>query len=292
MREDDAEQPLRVMSWNVNKSANEEGRIDAQLDFIRRCDVDVLLLQEVRYGTDKKWLDVWKRGLEELGLGAIEHSCDWAAELAESEVPPHSDIRHTNGHVTAVNTEWDLSQKDQTIRGYIENQDWAYFDTNFPEKILVADLKTPNSTIELWNVRAVPGNGWGEEKIKIFETVYDRLTNAGKRRRILAGDFNSPAKELSDGQAVPFGYDKDPQIRSRWIHAELNILKGLGHLGMVDVFRHLHGYGEIDVADTSWRHKRFDHVFASEELNPENCFYEHEGLECSDHAPIIADFAL
>ena len=47
---------IRVMSWNVNKSSNRKGRIDDQLEFIRNCNVDVLQLQEVRYGTDNKWL--------------------------------------------------------------------------------------------------------------------------------------------------------------------------------------------------------------------------------------------
>lgn len=85
---------IRVMSWNVNKSSNREGRIDDQLEFIRNCGVDVLHLQEVRYGTDNKWLDRWGEGLSELGLGEIEHSCDWASELSDTKVPPHSDIGH------------------------------------------------------------------------------------------------------------------------------------------------------------------------------------------------------
>lgn len=281
---------MRVMSWNVNKSANSAGRIDNQLDFIEGCDVDVLLLQEVRHGKDQQWVDIWEQGLGDLGLGETEHSCDWAAKLADSSVPPHDDIGHDNGHLTAVNDGWNLARQDQLIKERLQTNDRSRFATNFPEKILVTEVASPDATIELWNVRAVPGNSWGEEKIKIFETVYDRLTDAGRQTRILAGDFNSPDTELSDGQAVPFGYDKDPDIRRRWVNAELNILKGLGHLGMVDVFRAQHGYGEIDTEDTSWRSKRFDHIFASESLAAQRCFYDHSGLECSDHAPIIADF--
>lgn len=100
------------MSWNVNKSANSSGRIDRQLDFIESCDVDVLFLQEVRHRHDQKWVDVWKEGLADLGLGEIEHSCHWAAELAGSSVPPHDDIGHDNGHITAVNKDWELSLND------------------------------------------------------------------------------------------------------------------------------------------------------------------------------------
>lgn len=280
------------MSWNVQKSSNRNGRIDRQLDFIQGCGLDVLLLQEVRHGRDQKWVEVWKEGLSDMGLGEIEHSCDWAAELADSSVPPHDNIGHDNGHITAVNTEWDLSLNDQLIRERLKSTDRSDFTTNFPEKILVTELETPQTTVEIWNVRAVPGNPWGEEKIKIFETVFERLTSAEKRSRILAGDFNTPDKELADGQAVPFGYDKGSKVRRRYVNAELNILKGLGHLGMVDVFRNQHGFGNVDGEDTSWENKRFDHIFASTSLEPQQCYYDHSGKEYSDHAPIFAEFAI
>lgn len=281
---------MRVMTWNVDKSANSAGRIDKQLEFIADLDPDVLMLQEVRHGTDQQWVEAWEQELAELGLDEAEHTCDSAAELAASSVQPHDDIGHDNGHFTAVNGDWNLSSRDQLIRGRLERGDQSEFSTNFPEKILVTELETPERSLELWNVRAVPGNSWGEEKIKIFETVSDRLTAAGQKPRILAGDFNSPDEELSDGQAVPFGYSKDPEIRQRWVNAELNILKGLGHLGLVDVFRDQHGYGAVETEDTSWRRKRFDHMFASESLPVEKCFYDPKGRETSDHSPLVVDF--
>ncbi|SNR65396.1 Exonuclease III [Halorubrum ezzemoulense] len=283
---------IRVMSWNVNKSSNREGRINEQLEFIRNCNVDVLHLQEVRYGTDNKWLDRWDEGLTELGLGEIEHSCDWASELSDTTVPPHSDIGHDNGHITAVNTEWHLTRAEPTIRENIDESERGFFDTHFPEKVLTTSLRTANKEVDLWNIRAVPGNGWGEEKIKIFETVYDRLSAEGDKTRILTGDFNSPKAELPDGQAIPFGHDKRSGFRRRKVSAELNILKGLGHLGMRDVFREQHGYGDLEVADTSWKSKRFDHIFASDDLPATSCWYDHTGLESSDHAPIIAEFGV
>lgn len=279
---------MRVMSWNVNKSSNRQDRIEDQLSVIRACDVDVLFLQEVRYGTDMEWLEVWRSGLEDLGLESIAHSCDWAAELARSTVPPHGNIGHDNGHITAVASDWDLNRKELEIRAVIERNDRSNFDTNFPEKILVTEVETPNMAIECWNVRAVPGRSWGDEKIKIFEIVYERITEVRSKTRLLAGDFNSPREELPDGQAIPFGYDKDASIRDRWVRAELNILKGLGHLDMVDAFRYVHGHGDIGTKDTSWKSKRFDHIFASSSLRPTDCWYDP--VDCSDHAPIVADF--
>jgi exonuclease III len=36
--------------------------------------------------------------------------------------------------------------------------------------------------------------------------------------------------------------------------------------------------------------KRFDHMIASADLNPQGCWYDHEGFSCSDHAPLVAEF--
>lgn len=104
----------------------------------------------------------------------------------------------------------------------------------------------------------------GEEKIKIFETVFHRILNGDDKLRILAGDFNSPDEELADGQAITHIDDKDPRIRNRWRGAALNILKGLGHVGMVDVFRYQWGYGKIDTLDKSFGNSRFDHIIAND----------------------------
>jgi len=130
----------------------------------------------------------------------------------------------------------------------------------------------------------------GEEKIKIFETVFDRIMNGPERLRILAGDFNAPDEELADGQSTTHIDDKDPRIRDRWRTAALQILKGLGHVGMVDVFRSQWGYGDIDTLDESFGNSRFDHIIASEDLNPVYCEYDPDSFDYSDHAALIADF--
>ena len=89
-----------------------------------------------------------------------------------------------------------------------------------------------------------------------------------------------------------------------WVKAERNILRGLEDKGMVDVFREQHGYGDLDILDVSHatqtddplavppadvEGKRFDHLIASRDLNPEACWYDHGGFRCSDHAPLIAE---
>lgn len=95
---------------------------------------------------------------------------------------------------------------------------------------------------------------------------------------------------MADGQAVTYGYERKADRQDRAITAELKILKGLGHFEMIDVFRALHGYGDIETIDTSHDGRRIDHLFASQELSPTDCWYASSGLEYSDHGPIVADF--
>lgn len=282
---------MRVLSWNVNQSANSSGRIDRQLEVIEDHDADVVLLQGVRYEGARRWLDNWIEGLENSGLGELEHSCDWAAELSSASFPPHSDIDHNNGHITAVSNDWSLERIEPTVREYAKGHDWTHYTTHFPERILVTQFETPTPEVEVWNVRTVPGGEYGEETIKILETVYNRLMAAGQRTRILAGDLNAPKAELADGQMISYGYEKEETIRDRWVTAERNVLRGLGQLEMVDAFRTRNGYGDLAVADTSWNGKRFDHVFASSDLPIVECWYD-QSAESSDHEPIIAEIGI
>lgn len=76
----------------------------------------------------------------------------------------------------------------------------------------------------------------------------------------------------------------------RFAQAERNILRGLEDQGVVDVFRRVNGYGDLDIRDTSHKTRRFDHIIASSSLNPTDCYYEPNELDCSDHAPIIGEF--
>lgn len=301
---------MRVLSWNVQGAVPPMGsknRIRQQVDFIDSvagCP-DLIMLNEVTTVQRKFWREL----LRGIGYGDIVDTLDWAAELRESAVPPHQDYNHVNGNLTAVHDEADareLSRKHPSIRyGPWENADLKDWDTVFPEKILNAELRVDDRTINLWNVRAVPGSMHGEEKIKILENTHNRIKKGGRFPCILAGDFNSPQNELSDGTLIPWRYEDEGDVASRWVEAERNLLIGLEEVGMVDVFRSLHGYGDLGILDVSHATRtedpiavepgvveglRFDHIIASEELTPVACLYEQEGFACSDHAPIIAEF--
>lgn len=296
-----------VLSWNIQGAwpGSPKSRVQSQVEYVDglKNQPDMLLLQEV-----SKYRTELRKYLNDIGYKTIEDTLDWATELGDSTVQPHQDIPHTNGNMTAVGEKINLSQKPLDILGEeYDGVDVKRWDTHYPEKILVTDCELDGRVIECWNVRAVPGGMKGEEKIKILETVFHRIMNGEEKLRILAGDFNTPGKELSDGQAVTFLSDKDPQIRNRWRSAELNILKGLGHAGMVDVFRAVHGFGNLDILDVSHATRtdeplavpegevegvRFDHLFASQELGVRDCYYDVDGFRHSDHAPLIAEFEM
>jgi len=302
---------LRVLSWNVQGAVPPNGsieRIRNQVTYLEDSAglPDIVLLNEVTTIQRERWRDL----LTEIGYEEIVDTLEWAAELRESTVPPHQDYNHVNGNLIAVHETSpasDLERMPASIRyGPWEGSDLKDWDTNVPEKILNANVSHRDTTLELWNVRAVPGSMHGEEKIKILENTYNRIEKGSSKPCILAGDFNSPNRELADGKIIPWRYEDEGEIAERWVEAEMNILRGLEDKGMVDVFREQHGYGDLDILDVSHatqteeplavspaevEGKRFDHMIASTDLNPQECWYEHEGFSCSDHAPLVAEFS-
>jgi len=302
---------LQVFSWNVQGAVPPNGsieRIQNQVSYLEDNAglPDVLLLNEVTTNQRERWRDL----LAEIGYKEIVDTLDWAAELGDSTVPSHQDYNHVNGNLIAVHEASPASNPERmpaSIRyGPWEGADLKDWNTNVPEKILNANVSLGDTTLELWNVRAVPGSMHGEEKIKILENTYNRIVKGSSMPCILAGDFNSPNRELADGTIIPWRYEDEREIAERWVEAEMNILRELEDKGMVDVFREQHGYGDLDILDVSHatqteeplavspvevEGKRFDHMIASTDLNPQECWYEHEGFSCSDHAPLVAEFS-
>lgn len=259
---------MRVLSWNVQGAVPPMGskdRIRSQCDFIESvADLpEIVMLNEVT--TVQR--DLWHDLLQHLGYTEIVDTLDWAAELRESEIPPHQEFGHVNGNLAAVHEECDggeLTRLSPSIRnGPWEDSELKDWDTNFPEKILNAIVQVQGLSVELWNIRTVPGSMYGEEKIKILENTYHRIKKGGQTPCILAGDLNSPDEELDDGTVIPWRYQEEGPLAERWVEAELNILRGLEDQGMVDVFRELNGYGDLDVADVSFQSKRFDHIIST-----------------------------
>jgi exonuclease III len=302
---------MNFLSWNVQGAIPKFGhkeRIKFQIKYIEEvagCP-DLIALNEVNRYQDELLL----KGLSDIGYSEIEHTLDWAEELGESNIPPHHDFDKVNGNLTAVHDSFrgeNLTRKHPSIRDDPwGDSDLKHWDTNFPEKILHTELDIGGMMLDIWNIRTVPGSMYGEEKAKIMETSFNRIKKGSASPCILCGDFNSPQKESKDGTVLPWRHDEDGSLAERWVKAEWNLLRGWKGADMVDIFRTLHGYGDLNMLDVSHATKtddplrvppnqveglRFDHIIASKELNPQECGYDQSGFFYSDHAPLLVQFS-
>lgn len=295
---------MEVLEWNVQGAFPPQGspdRISTQIQFItdQLNHPDLVMLNEVT--TNRR--ELWHNTLNNNGYLEIVDTLDWSRTIGDLNIPPFHDSNSVNGNLIAVHEDSELTnltrQRPSIRESPFGDSDLKHWDTNFPTKILNATVELGETSIDLWNIRTVPGSMYGEEKIKILENVYHRILAKGAAPRILAGDLNAPKNETEDGVVIPWRNDKHDDLSERWQTAERNILTGLEDVGMIDVFRTIHGYGDLDTLDVSHptgdrdtlTGKRFDHLLASQSLNPEECYYDADGLDCSDHAPLVGEFS-
>ena len=273
-----------LLTWNLNGRVK---KINEQLDGISGHNADVLAFQEVTKGSK----DILKENLQSRGYEYVLDS------FSLSKEPEELIGKRKYGQMIA--SKYKLLPRDP-----------EEFDVPRKERILSADIITQKGKIELHTTHIPPGasNGW--IKIEMFEGIYKKLNVRTNKLRILCGDFNSPQAELNDGTVFTWAQrlkNSDDNILkvnlkksrgSRWDDGERNVIEKLKYNDMADVYRKVHGYRKQDY---SWHvnhgdkaGRRFDHIFASAELNPRLCFYDHEvrsrGL--SDHSAMVAVFEL
>jgi exodeoxyribonuclease III len=178
----------------------------------------------------------------------------------------------------------------------------------WPEKILSAVLEAPRTTVEVHVVHVPPGSSNGWTKIRTFEGIFARLATESKHPRILCGDFNSPREEMDDGRTITWGQDLvggqyacwgkwRGGTGEEWDRGERNVLVGLARFDLPDVFRAVHGFGKKEYSWYLSRKgrrigRRFDHVFASRQLQPQECHYIHamRDAKFSDHSALEVTF--
>jgi len=170
------------------------------------------------------------------------------------------------------------------------------FPVPWQERVLSATIRVPSGRVEITTTHVPPGSSNGWIKIEHLEGLRLGLAAGSSMPRLLCGDFNTPRRELPDGEVITFGQTEAGRLSrgrgARWDAAERDILLGLADLGMPDVFRALYGY---QPQPASWILKRgharfprrFDHVFAGPNLRPTAFTYVHELREsgASDHSP-------
>lgn len=120
---------ITAMSWNVQGEIGiSDGRLQRQLDFLEThaMDVDLFLFQAVNY----KFGEQGRMGGQ---LGALcehfsardfhlVHTGDWAQELAESTVQPHTSINGAHNRCNLVASRWPIERRPLKLRNRgIEN---------------------------------------------------------------------------------------------------------------------------------------------------------------------------
>lgn len=269
---------LTVLSWNVQGEIGiSADRMDRQLEFLETYTehVDLFLFQAVNYEQEsgERWGGQLGR-LYEYFFEAdyhVAHTADWAQELADSTVQPHADITGAHNRCNLIASRWPIERRPLTLRnrGNRKPRRLNYYYTQFPEKILVAELdvtldsSSTADNIEVWNVGIINGANWGEEKLNMLETVYGRIhlqTAKTETPVLLGGDFNAPKQETEDGTIIPHGrgtgqYTTYPDYGSpryfcgedgdltefefsqRWQLSEARLFdQDLGEWGMTDVY--------------------------------------------------------
>jgi endonuclease/exonuclease/phosphatase family metal-dependent hydrolase len=271
---------IKLVSWNVQKRVSKalERQADALVEEGNAIAVDLVALQEVTRGTIRQW----RARLAELGLSHCIDSSDLVPEDRTS--------------INLLASRWPL-----------ERMSAAEFEVPFPEKVLSAVVSAPYRAVEVHVAHLPAGVTWPEQKQLTNEAIYKRLARESLRPRILCGDFNAPKEETTGGELVTHAGSRRDEAWSRWDAAERGPLERLRQFGMVDVFRACHGY---DLQEASYvgthrggRVHRYDHVIASEELQPWSCEYRHSWRQwdelgqgkrrrLSDHSGVIATFSI
>lgn len=214
---------LTVLTWNLNgETYKGEDWVDRQLEFIDEyCSaVDLFCFQAVN--NEERKQDRWAGHLGAL-LRYFDskpreyhtvHTGDWARELRETDVQPHTNISGNHNRCNVIVSRWPVERRPLDLRntGNRKPRGLNYYYSHFPEKILVADVDVSTidsvaaDRLEAWNVSINNGAYWGEEKVKMLETVYGRIhlqnTKIGDPL-VLSGDFNAPQKETAEKEIIP-----------------------------------------------------------------------------------------
>lgn len=252
---------INLLTWNVNRSSIDH--LHEQLAAIYDCNPDILALQEVGVEASRKPRYI----LRQHGYPYVAHSHEFRPD------------NPGNSSGIAFASRWPFRVLAPET-----------FEMPYQHQALSAVFHTPVGLVEGHSVHVLPGRGYGIEKVEMFEGVYEALAIEDPPKfRFLCGDFNSPKEETADGEVTVFGTDE------RKIAAERSVIVDLAEYDLPDVYRELNGYGDdayshIHQYDGGESRLRFDHVFASPQLNPTQAEYLHEYDDLSDHTPLSVEF--
>lgn len=269
---------LAMISWNV---AGRKNKCPEQIKTILDLKPDLIALQEIIKSTRQAWLS---------NLAEVGYFVQTSYDLAEDK----SVLKGGRKYSVIIASRWPMVVNSPSIAAL-----------PWPERYLSVKVASPWGAIECHNVHMPAGVSQGDTKPETFQGIYKFLSHHNNQMRILCGDFNSPKQEFPDGRIITWGKTNRDEcgrlvndLSDRKARSEHLVFNGLKEFDLKDVYRQINGYDSN--GSYSWIHKwrdhrtyrRFDHIFASSELNPIGCKYHHQFLDwgLSDHAPISAVF--
>jgi len=262
---------MKLLSWKVcgQLAALAQRQIDAVLERAP----DVLALQEVSAGNYTEWRESL------MGAGySIVSAIDLTGVPYPEMAPP---IRRRYFNLTAARA------PIAPLAG-LKFEDPAQGAVAFPEKYLAASVLTDGAPVEVHSADLPPSETLGLIKVHAFQAIRRRVDSSPDRPLVLCGDFMSPQAEDEDGVTTwAAGHAK---YVDEWDAAERSILE---HPVLRDVYRVGHEAGARFPASkyTRGTPHRYDHIFASPQLETVSCGYLEGWLEekLSDHAPVEAE---
>ena len=258
---------VRILTWNLNGRVRD---LTKQVEFVCKQLPDLVVLQEVTRST----YDLLSKGLVEGGLTHILQTA------TQAKVGPRK-------FGLLVASKWPMREV-----AHVTAPLWG-------ERLQVAEVSAENSQFRIINTHIPPGSTNKEIKVPMLEAAYaEAMASASICPTILAGDFNAPQEEGSDG-LITWAQTKRKDsswrlIRTRgerWDTAERNCFCG----DLQDAFRITNG----DIPAHSWvlrhrdlqRFRRFDHVLVSPDWVVVAASYLGTALDnrLSDHAPLLVE---
>jgi exodeoxyribonuclease-3 len=255
---------LSIVTWNVNSI---KSRLSICLDYLKKEQPDVLLLQEIKTVNDTfPYMEI-----EELGYNTSIHGQKTYNGVAIFSKYPIEDV------ITCI----DGNEDDEQAR-YIEG-----VISVGEEVIRIASVYVPN------------GNAIGSEKfaykMKFFDLLQKHIASRlqYEEKFIIGGDYNV----APDDEAV---YDEKKLAGSICFHSdEQKKYRSLLNLGLTDAFEatndNLNHFTWWDYRGSSWKYNkgmRIDHLLLSPQAadtleSSEIHDYTRDLEKPSDHAPVI-----
>ena len=253
---------MKIVSWNVNSV---RARIINILDYIRRSDPDVLMLQEIK--TENKNFpvnDFEKEGYTTYVFG--QKSYNGVALLSKVKI-------------NNINTSFIKDKLKQS-------------------RVIEGDIKIEKKIVKLINVYVPNGNPVETEKYDYKKNWLDSFIkqvnkNLKKTKNIIiAGDFNVIPEEIDSHDHKKYVNDALFKLEIRKKFRELL------NLGFTDVYRHLYRnkqeYTFWDYTSGAWQRNnglRIDHFLVSNNIldNVQDIFINKKPrskVKPSDHTPI------